>query len=107
MAAEIRVGGIMKARLVPDLGTGFTNLAAHWYDPDTRIGTVDLEFHFGRLMAHVGPISRQRYTSLEEDFQSSELEDHLSSLFDSEDGHRVIVTFEQARFYPGMLVFDE
>jgi hypothetical protein len=107
LVAEIRVGGIMKATLGPDDGIVFTNMEDDWYDPDTQFGTLNLQSNFGRLLADVGPVSKQRYTVLEEEFDSSELEDHLSSLFDSEDGHReFLVTFEQARFNPGMLVFD-
>jgi hypothetical protein len=101
----------MKATLVPNEDFGYTNVADDWFEPDSQLGTVDLPFRFGRLLASVGLVSSQCYTSLEREIESSEREDHLlSRLFDSEGGHRqnrVFVTFHTARFYSGMLVVDE
>jgi hypothetical protein len=61
MAAEIRVGGIMKASLVPDDGVGYTNMADDWYEPDTQLGTVNLSCSFGTLFVSVGPGSKHCY----------------------------------------------
>jgi hypothetical protein len=107
LAAEIHVGGIIKARLVHHNFNYILDCSVDsLYRPATQVLTVDLPFCICKLLVSLGPVSEQRYRSLPEDFESSELEGHLPSLFDSEDGHRVFVTFDEARFFPGMLAFD-